>query len=443
MNEVKKEGAEDDERQQEGVVEGSECDSALSAGKSEGGAFSQTNGCTVEGGMDGGSALKTAGVFDYETEKPIGFDALLDSQQHFPEESVSSEEEAKAKRREADKKLGLVEIPEIHQKRHSTSTLSPSWTAQKPNVPMKPYVPYPEEKQPFPIIDEDEVVEMVKNSYGSRPAMTLRVAVRDMERLPEELEKFDNVHYLQKKVIEERIYRQAKKASVSEENTDVKPITRYSFGFNSKKPRNRRITAVGTMFDVKTRRHCRYGAWYLRRATWRKMDASEEIKKPGGQESDEAFERVTGQKRLHAVDLTLPRETSDHSNTTDVSHLHTAKEFYKLLRSRGRPIPAWLRCCEGALLQTEEAGRTAPFGSEVWREVREERNEQRACQTPGTPVDSLLRTDHYCYDSGYIKPDHPMKRQSEDGFQGGIMPECYAFLEELEQGIVTDEGSTH
>ena len=116
----------------------------------------------------------------------------------------------------------------------------------------------------------------------------------------------------------------------------------------------------------------RYGAWYLRRSLWRKIDTIEDIRKPSGHDSDEAFERATGQKRLQAVDSVLPPSATDDSQAaaaaSDIAHLHSAKEFYKLLRSRGRHIPRWLRACEGTLQQTEidEATRTAPYGSEVW-----------------------------------------------------------------------------
>ena len=120
---------------------------------------------------------------------------------------------------------------------------------------MKPYVPYPEEEQPCPVINEDEVVEMVRNSYGSRPAMTLRVAVRDMERLPEELEKFDNVPYLKRKVLEDRMYSRPKKMVAT---ADIKPITWYNFDFHQGKARSRRISAVGTIFDAQSKRHCRW-----------------------------------------------------------------------------------------------------------------------------------------------------------------------------------------
>ena len=65
-------------------------------------------------------------------------------------------------------------------------------------IPMKPYTPFPADEQPQPLLNEEEIVDMVKNSYGARPAMTLRVAVRDMVDLPVELEKFDNLNYLKR-----------------------------------------------------------------------------------------------------------------------------------------------------------------------------------------------------------------------------------------------------
>ena len=82
---------------------------------------------------------------------------------------------------------------------------------------------------------------------------------------------------------------------------------------------------------------------------------SEEITKPGTRESDENFLRITGQKRLRAVD----RKTfggiegtyskgSSQPLAANLSDLYGAKKLCQTLRSRGQQVPVWISDCDGA-----------------------------------------------------------------------------------------------
>jgi hypothetical protein len=271
----------------------------------------------------------------------------------------------------------------------------------KGNVPRKSYVPFPEDEQPHLVFDEEKVVKMVKKSFGSRPALTFRVAVRDVDHLPEELEKFDNFHYVEQKVMGGNSPRNSKVANDLERHWEADTSPQRDFGLHSGRPESRRIRAVGTLFDTKTRRPCRYGTWYLDRSLWRKMDATEELS-----------EQASKERRPPAA------------MTSDVSHLHSVKEFYKNLKKNGRPIPTWMRLCEGPLPQTEieEASGTAPLGIQV-------------CQMgSGRPLMNLLNFDSQSSDAGHRKSGF-LERKEEVAFVPNLNSEFYDFLEKLEQGL--------
>lgn len=126
----------------------------------------------------------------------------------------------------------------------------------------------------------------------------------------------------------------------------------------------------GGVYDAVTGKQCRYGAWYLRRVLWRKMGLTEEIKQPGVRDSDEAFERVTGQKLLYAADHQALEAIRPKQ---EVCTLYAAKDFYKRLKTNNKSIPKWLHGCEAMIARDDQerrATKTAVHGSELWRKKR-------------------------------------------------------------------------
>lgn len=90
------------------------------------------------------------------------------------------------------------------------------------------------------------MVEMVRNSYGSRPTLALKAAVHDMENLPEELEKFDNYYYLRDRMFarlreDRKSINTTAVSSLTKEHKHLKPRVgnKYSFGFAPQKIKNR------------------------------------------------------------------------------------------------------------------------------------------------------------------------------------------------------------
>ncbi|XP_055341818.1 uncharacterized protein LOC129590552 isoform X2 [Paramacrobiotus metropolitanus] len=237
------------------------------------------------------------------------------------------------------------------------------------NVNMRPYLPFPEEFQPVPVIKEDEIVDLVQNAYGTRPALALKVDIHDMDKLPEELEKFDNYYYLRERLFARLREREKSLTAAKARKLHIDVGNKYSFGF---RPAIRyHSNTLGNVFDATTRRRCRYGVWYLDRALWRKMEVTEEMKRPGASESDEAFERVTGQKPLQRMETPILDPASPELR--DLCDLYTSKEFYKRLVARERAVPTWLEQCREMIEQDEREkrmSRTAPHGSEVWRKRR-------------------------------------------------------------------------